>query len=162
MMQKLAEKGVQTELPLMPSPWAPNYQAYVRRLEECNINEETVLIGHSCGSAFLVRWLGETKRKVAKLILVAPWKIPDENSPEKVAFYTYEIDPSIAGSVGEIVMFTADNEEDDGKKSLEIFHAAIGGQVISLPGRGHYILDDMGTEKFPELLEVILDEGVGR
>ncbi|MBS3127157.1 hypothetical protein J4228_03250 [Candidatus Woesearchaeota archaeon] len=53
-------------------------------------------------------------------------------------------------------MFTADDEEDDGKKSLKIFHKALVGKIIGLKGRGHYTLGDMGTEEFPELLEVIL------
>lgn len=54
-------------------------------------------------------------------------------------------------------MFTADDEEDDGKKSLKIFHEALGGEVIGLKEHGHYTMDDMGTEKFPELLKVVLE-----
>ena len=53
-------------------------------------------------------------------------------------------------------MFTADDEEENGKKSLEIFHKALGGKIIELKGRGHYTLNDMGKEEFPELLNVIL------
>lgn len=56
----------------------------------------------------------------------------------------------------EIVMFTADDEEENGKKSLKIFHDALGGKIIELQSRGHYVLDDMGTEEFPELLSSIL------
>ena len=52
-------------------------------------------------------------------------------------------------------MFTADDEEENGKKSLEIFHKAIGGKIIELIGRGHYVLEDMGTEEFPELIHSI-------
>jgi len=53
-------------------------------------------------------------------------------------------------------MFTADDEEDDGKKSLKIFHEALGGKIIELKEHGHYTLGDMKTEKFPELLREIL------
>ena len=53
-------------------------------------------------------------------------------------------------------MFTADDEEDDGKKSLKIFHEALGGKIIELKEHGHYTLGDMETEKFPELLREIL------
>ncbi len=53
-------------------------------------------------------------------------------------------------------MFTADDEEDDGKKSLEIYQQALSGKIIELKGHGHYTMDDMGTTEFPELLEVIL------
>ncbi|MBS3085270.1 hypothetical protein J4225_01125 [Candidatus Pacearchaeota archaeon] len=53
-------------------------------------------------------------------------------------------------------MFTADDEEEEGKKSLKIYHNALGGRVIELKGRGHYTLEDMGTDKFPELLNEVL------
>jgi len=53
-------------------------------------------------------------------------------------------------------MFTADDEEDEGKESLKIFHQALDGEVIELKGYGHYTLGDMGTEEFPELLNKIL------
>ena len=52
-------------------------------------------------------------------------------------------------------MFTADDEEEEGKKSLKIYHEALGGKVIELKGRGHYTQGDMGTEEFPELLKEI-------
>lgn len=54
-------------------------------------------------------------------------------------------------------MFTADNEIDDGKKSLDIFHNALGGKIIELKGRGHYCFEDMETYEFPELLDKILE-----
>lgn len=154
--RELEARGIHVARPLMPNPWAPNYEVYKQELEKYSISEETVLVGHSCGSAFLVRWLGESKRKIAKLILVAPWKIPDEGDEMKIVFYTYEIDKSIASRVGKIVLFTADDEEEDGKKSLRIFHEALGGKIINLSGRGHYTQDDMGTEEFPELLQEIV------
>lgn len=53
-------------------------------------------------------------------------------------------------------MFTSDNEEEDGKKSLRIFHKALGGKIIELKGRGHYTIGDMETEEFPELLKEII------
>ena len=154
--QNLIALGIETETPLLPDPWEPNYQKFKTEFEKYNVGENTILVGHSCGSAFLVRWLGETKRKILKLILVAPWKIPDKDDEFRKEFYTYPIDESIKSRVSEIVMFTADDEEDEGKESLKIFHQALGGAVIELRGHGHYTLGDMGTEEFPELLEKIV------
>ena len=106
---------------------------------------------------FLVRWLGETKRKISKLILVAPWKIPQESKKgADIGLYTYDVDPKIKDRVNQIMMFTADDEEKDGKRSLEIFHKSLSGEIIELKGRGHYCLGEMGAEEFPELLEKIL------
>ena len=155
--KELSSKGIKTETPLMPEPWKPNYKSFKAEFEKYKVTEDTVLVGHSCGSAFLVRWLGETKQKINKLILVAPWKIPDKNDEDRIAFYTYLIDKTIKSRVKKIVMFTADDEENDGKKSVEIFHKSLGGKVIELKGHGHYTLADMGTEEFPELLKEIME-----
>ena len=154
--KELSSQGIKTETPLMPSPWEPDYNKFKKEFGKHKVTENTILIGHSCGCAFLVRWLGETKQKVNKLILVAPWKIPDKNDQFRKAFYEYPIDKTIKSRIKEIVMFTANDEEEDGKKSLKIFHKALGGKIIELKGRGHYTLGDMGTEKFPELLKEII------
>lgn len=155
--RELTSHGIKTETPLMPTPWYPDYEKFKQEFEKYNVNENTVLVGTSCGCAFLVRWLGDSKRKIHKLILVAPWKIPEGDGEVEKRFYEYTIDTTIPSRADEIVMFTSDNEEEDGKKSLEIFHEALDGKVIELPGRGHYVIGDMGTEEFPELLEVILN-----
>lgn len=154
--ERLTGKGIKTETPLMPEPWYPDYEKFKSEFEKYEVNENTVLVGHSCGSAFLVRWLGESKKSIAKLILVAPWKIPSKEKEYREKFYIYLIDKTIKDRVGEIVMFTADDEKDEGKESLKIFHDALGGEVIELKGHGHYTMGDMGTTEFSELLDVIL------
>lgn len=152
----LIARGVPAATPQMPTSWLPDYEQWKAEFEKQDINDETTLIGHSCGCAFLVRWLGESKQKIDKLIFVAPWKI-GTSSEEKKKFYDYVIDGTIKSRVNKIVMFTADNEEDDGKKSLKMFYDALGGTVIELKGRGHYAGDDaIRTEEFPELLAAIL------
>jgi hypothetical protein len=52
-------------------------------------------------------------------------------------------------------MFTSDTEMEDGKKSLVIYRAALGGDIVDLPGKGHYTIADMRTHEFPELLSKI-------
>src|SRR3989344_2053927 len=154
--ESLLKKGVPTITPMMPEPWFPDYEKFKQEFEKYEVNEQTILVGHSCGCAFLVRWLGETNRKVKKLILVAPWKIPKENDPLKEKYYNFPISKDVKSNVEEIIMFTSDNEQPGGQESLDMYHEALGGEIISLSGRGHYILEDMGTVEFPELLERIL------
>jgi hypothetical protein len=151
--KELEMRGIKTKIPLMPNPSAPNYNAFKKEFKKCTVSENTILIGHSCGTSFLVRWLGESKQKIKKLILVAPWKTFDENDSLRKAFYDYPIDNSIKSRIKEIVLFTADNEAEAGKISLQIFHDAFGGKTISLKRMGHYNLEDTETEKFPELLQ---------
>ncbi len=153
--RELISKGIKIETPLMPEPWKPNYNKFKEEFEKYKVDDNSVLIGHSCGCAFLVRWLGESKKKINKLILVAPWKIPYREDGSDKGFYNYQIDETTRNRAGKIIMFTADDEEKDGKKSLEIYYKALGGKIINLKGYGHYTLEDMGTDEFPELIEEI-------
>jgi len=154
--RQLTKKEINVITPPMPEPWIPDYQKFKNAFQKYNVSKNSVLIGHSCGCAFLVHWLGETKKEISKLILVAPWKIPFRDDGLDQDFYDYIVDDSIKSRVKNIVMFTSDNEEEDGKKSLYIFHQSLGGKIISLKNRGHYTLGDMKTEEFPELLNEIL------
>lgn len=154
--EELISKGIETITHLMPEPWFPNYDKFKEEYEKYNVNEDTTLIGHSCECAFLVRWLGETKQKIKNLILVAPWKIPYREDKSDIDFYTNNIDKLIKERVNNIIMFTADDEEIDGKKSVKIFHDAIGGKIIELKNHGHYCLENMGTEEFPELVNEVI------
>ncbi len=152
----LTTLGVPTETPLMPDPWEPSYEKFKAEFEKQAVNERTILIGHSCGTTFLLRWLGDTQQKISKLILVAPWTIADKDDEARKVFYEHPIDPGIKERVGEIIYFTADDDYPDGKESLKIVHKVIGGKIIDLPNRGHYTMEDMGTIEFPELIEQIV------
>jgi hypothetical protein len=157
LQKQLLIRNIPTQTPEMPASYAPVYEDWKKTFERFEIGPETVLVGHSCGCAFLVRWLGDSKRKIDKLILVAPWKIARKGNKEKEVFYEYPIDETIKSRVNKIVMFTADNEAKGGKESLRMFHDALDGKVIKLKGKGHYTQDEMGTDEFPELLAEVLN-----
>ena len=93
---------------------------------------------------------------IKELILVAPWKIADRKDTYKKSFYKFPIDKTIKERVNKIVMFTSDNEEENGKKSLKLYQKKLAGKVIELPGRGHFCFENMGTEEFPELLKEVI------
>lgn len=152
---QLNNLNIGTITPYMPEPWEPVYEKFKAEFEKYPIDEFTTLVGHSCGCSFLVRWLGDSKQKVDKLILVAPWKIAEGSPKFEMDFYRFVIDRTISDRINKIVIFTADDEEEDGKKGAKMFHDALGGKVINLQGHGHYTLKDMETEEFPELLDEI-------
>lgn len=153
---ELIMKGVLTKTPILPRAYEPNYEKFKYEMGKYPINENTILIGHSCSCAFLVKYLGETKKKANKLILVAPMKIAKEGDTLKQTLYNFEIDKSISTRVKEIVIFTSDTEEDRGKESAKIFEEALNAEVISIPNYGHYIKEHMQTDKFVELVSIVL------
>ena len=70
--KQLTSKGINVESPLMPEPWQPNYETWKKIIDKLDINQNDILVGHSCGGGFLVRYLGDTKKKAKK----APKKKP--------------------------------------------------------------------------------------
>ena len=45
--------------PEMPRAYEPVYEAWKKEFERHEVTSETVLVGHSCGGGFLIRWLSE-------------------------------------------------------------------------------------------------------
>lgn len=153
---ELERRGIETIVPPMPHPWNPIYAEYKKEFEKLFVDENTIVIGHSRGCAFLVRWLGETKRHVQKLIMVAPSFIPSGNNEFKKAFYAFDIDATIKERVKRRVIFTSDTEGVEGKRSASIINEKLNCEVISLKNHGHYISEEMGGNTFPELIECVL------
>lgn len=156
LQKQLLIKDIFTQTPEMPEAYKPDYEKWRREFERFDINAETVLVGHSCGGGFLVRWLSENKVKVKKLMLVAPWLDPSRK--RTTDFFDFSIDPGIRERIREIHILTSDNEDTEGvKRSVERIRAALpGAEFHQIPNMGHFTYDEMKTDKFPQLLELIL------
>jgi predicted alpha/beta hydrolase family esterase len=155
---QLQAQGIPTELPAMPIPYEPDYRKWTEVFEQYDIHEETILIGHSCGAGFLVRWLSENNIKVGKVILVAPWIDPDQESQNLVTdFFDFEIDPALSSRTDGITVFYSTDDSADIVKSVEILEKSVKDiHGIKFDDKGHFTLEDMGTEEFPELLKEVL------
>ena len=157
---ELKKARISSASPVLQDRWAPDYDKWKKEFEKYKITKKTILIGHSCGCAFLVRWLGDTKSAAEKLILVAPSKISSAkgNVEAKARLYDYKIDRKIRSKVKKIVIFASDDDTANIKKSVGIYSKALGAKVIWLHGKGHFVLSDMGTPEFPELLREVLSK----
>ena len=123
--------------------------------EKLNIRSDTILIGHSAGGAFSVRWLGETKKKIKKLILIAASKKTTKESERIKEFCNFEIDHEINKLTKEIVIFIS-NDTEETIESADIYQKELNAKLIRLENRGHFTFRGMGTNEFPELLEEVL------
>ena len=155
--KKLEERQIKTTTPLMPEPWEPKYVKWKEIIDKLDINEDSILIGHSSGGGFLVRYLGDTRKKVSKLILVAPAIIHSGNYKPLNDLLKFEINPRVKNLAKDILIFTSNDDSKGILKSVEIFSKELDCKIIELQGRGHYTMGDMGTTEFPELLEKILE-----
>jgi uncharacterized protein len=152
---KLNEKGLSAIAPDLPTSWKPKYLEWKKEFEKYPVNAESILIGHSCGAAFLVRWLLETGVVVKKLILVAPAKVPETPDDTRRDLYHFDLPDTVPHIAGEVVLFTS-NDFPHHLKSLELYTKALSPRVIKLENKGHFLFFQMGTNEFPELLEEAL------
>ena len=158
----LEKIGVSVYTPLMPENWNPKYENWKKEFEKIKVNENSILVGTSAGAAFLVRWLGETKKMVRKLILVASVSGKEKCNEWLSEMGNFEIDSGIRKRVGEVVVFVSDNDKKERLESARVYADKLDGKLIELKGRGHFIEKHMGTKEFPELLEEIKNSGEKR
>lgn len=153
LQKQLLMRDIFTQTPEMPEAYKPDYKKWKGEFEKFNVDEDSVLIGHSCGGGFLTRWLTENKVIIDKLVLVAPWLDPDRR--KTTIFFDFVIDTKIRERVNEIHIFVSD-DEDEILKSIEIIKKALSNSRIHrLKDKGHFCYEEMKTEEFPELLKVI-------
>lgn len=153
--RQLLLKGIEAQAPEMPGFYEPRYEKWKETLERFTPDENTILIGHSCGGGFLVRWLSENNVRVGKVVLVAPWIDPEKSiMPD---FFNFEIDQKLVDkTMGLTIMYSADDFPDI-LTTVNILKSKLDkARFTQFEDKGHFVLDSMKTEKFPELLEEVL------
>lgn len=154
--KQLSLKGVLTQAPEMPGFYDPHYKDWKETLEEFRPNKDTILVGHSCGGGFLVRWLSENDVKVGKVVLVAPWLNPEKEQKLDPEFFNFEIDPNIAQKTSRLTIIYSTDDFSDIIKTVDLLKSKlIGANFKEFSDKGHFTLGDMKTEEFPELLDIL-------
>jgi predicted alpha/beta hydrolase family esterase len=158
LQKQLIINGVFAQTPEMPEPYKPNYEKWVRELERFDIGPQTLLVGHSAGAGFLLRWLSQQKDiKVGNLVLLAPFlgfgaKVPND-------FFNFEVDENLADRTNGTIIFNSDNDKSYIHRAVNQLRHKLKGanaKYREFHGLGHFTYEDMGTEEFPELLEACL------
>lgn len=142
-----------------PFPFRPRYEEWKREFERFDVTPETILVGHSCGGGFLVRYLSEHKDlRVGKVALVAPWTNPDNYEASDTAdFFDFEIDPTFPERATGVTVFISSDDSTSVVKTVEILEQQVAGlELRRYEDKGHFCLEDLGTEEFPELLDVVM------
>ncbi len=154
--RQLSLRGIVAQAPDMPGLWDPHYEDWKNILDKLAPDEETLLVGHSCGAGFLVRWLSENDVKVGKVVLVAPWLDPEHMIDPN--FFKFEIDSDIVSKTKGLTIVYSTDDYPDILKSVEILKLKLNNvEFKEFHDKGHFVLDSLKTEKFTELLEIILE-----
>lgn len=156
LQKQLIMRDIEAVTPEMFHAYNPDYKIWKREFERFNVTPETILVGHSCGGGFLIRWLSENKEvKAGKVILVAPWLDPDRELD--TGFFDFDIDTDLAARTKELIVFISDDDFDSIQKSVEKIKSEMKDiKLREFHGYGHFIVQHMKKEEFPELLEECL------
>ena len=150
LQKQLLMRDIFAVTPEMPHPFEPEYSAWKREFERYEVTPETILVGHSAGAGFLVRWLSEHKEiKAGRVFLVAPWIDPDKTLT--TGMFDFTLDPDLTSRTSGIIIYISDDDDSDIHASVQQLKAITDTQVREFAGRGHFL-----TENFPELCDDIL------
>ncbi len=155
LQKQLLVRRIHTSTPEMPDAYAPDYVKWKKEFERYDITESTILVGHSCGGGFLVRWLSENPVSVKQVVLVAPWLDPFRL--KTTDFFEFTIDKELLSRADKLVVYVSDDDDKDILKSVEIIQSQLGRIMTKhFTGMGHFTEEGMGKSDFPELLHEIV------
>lgn len=157
LQKQLGMNGWNAQTPEMPDAYEPNYEKWKSVFEQYRLDENTVLVGHSCGGGFLVRWLSEQGVRVGKVILVAPWIDPTNELGEGNDFFRFTIDSNLSSKTSNgITMLYSTDDDDVIAQSVHTIESTIQNiSVRKFTDKGHFCIGD-GVAEFPELFEEII------
>lgn len=155
LQQQLLLHDILAQTPELPEPSSPDYNKWLSVFSKFDADNQTILVGHSCGGGFLLRWLSENRASVKQLVLVAPWLDPRRILDSKMM--DFDLDAGIIDRVGKIDLFYSDNDGDDINDSVALIKSKLPKiNMHLLRGLGHFTKNDMGRTDFPELFNQIV------
>ena len=153
LQRELLRHDILAQTPEFPTPYDPNYSAWSSVLSQFELTPESILVGHSCGAGFLVRWLSEHGKQVRQLVLVAPWIDPNRQLTN--GFFDFDIDQNVFKTLPIKVLVSDDDDVEvlDSvawlKDSLPTAH------LYEFHGKGHFTEPALKSTELPELLDIL-------
>ena len=126
------------------------YKEWENVMDHLEINQDTVLIGHSAGGGFVLKYLSmHPELKVRQVILVAPWT----DTTNETGFYSGLDFTNIQNqSKYGVDLLMSDNDMEDINKSCEqIIREIPNVHPHTFHGYGHFFQ----LAEFPEITEII-------
>ncbi|MEI6237804.1 MAG: alpha/beta hydrolase [Candidatus Saccharibacteria bacterium] len=156
LQKKLLINNIAAETPEVPQAYEPIWERWLKEIEHYDINPKTILVGHSCGAGFWVRYLSERKELyIDRVILVAPWIDADQEDPNH--FFDFTIDTDLVSRTKKLVIFCSNNDGIKIQKSVTKLRNEIKDVTVrEFETKGHFTHESMPNNKFPELLEELL------
>lgn len=158
LQQQLCARDILAQTPEMPRPFEPNYQDWSHAFELLKPDADTLLVGHSFGGGFLLRWLSENPDEiVGKVVVVAPW-LDIEKMYMPLFDFKQRSDIALQSRAGIDVLHSTDDMLPVQTTVDYLRNSVDGVRFHEFTQHGHFDFNQMNTREFPELLQICLDE----
>jgi uncharacterized protein len=158
LQKQLLTNQIDCQTPDVMNSYKGNYEDWLRAVQPHKINEETIIVCHSAGCGFFLKYLSENKDiYFDKLIMVAPFNDPYYEYGD---FLRCVLDSGLSSRANTMHVFYSLDEDVKGvKETVDVIMKTYpNSKLTEFNNHGHFCLSDMGTEEFPELLDVILQK----
>lgn len=156
LQQQLIVRDIFAVTPDIPHAYEPVWERWVQEVERFEIAPDTMLIGHSCGAGFWVRYLSEhPELQVGKVVLVAPWIDVERDDPNR--FFDFVIDPGVVARTKNLAIFHSTNDAPEIQSSVKKLRQELTGITYKeFKDFGHFDSDKLRDNGFPGLLDELL------
>lgn len=153
--KSLEDLGYKVQVPRLPNSDNPTEDEQVEYvLKNVKFDENTILQGHSLGSAVSLKVIERLDSKIAGLVLAAGFVEPrflDHERPFKTTFkWNFDFE-NIKNKVGFVKILSAENDSAVPREQGEILRDKLGGELIRFVAQGDHITG----AKEPELLSAL-------
>lgn len=162
LLNKLEELGHQVIIPEFPTPEGQNLDNWMNVFDDYfnMIDDESVLIGHSLGPAFILSVLEEINTKVKACFFVSPFLgligNPDFDNINET-FVCKEFDwEKIKNNCNKFFAYYGNNDPYVPLKEAKKISDKLGIKLKIIENGGH-LNEQAGYDNFPELLEDIVE-----
>lgn len=160
MKEKLEAEGYAVHVPLFPTPEGQSLESWMEIFVDYEqyLNDETILIGHSLGVAFILNVLERTEKKVAAAYFVSGFTgtlgLPDFD-PLNATFADKNFDwMEIKKHSEKFVVLHGDNDPYVSLKKGKFIAEKLSLELYVIENGGH-LNTEAGYKEFPFLFELI-------
>jgi len=158
LQKQLILEGYDCQTPEVPMSYRGIYEDWKTVFERNHIDDDTILVGHSAGCGFFLKWLSLNNRSVDRIYMVAPWLDP-YGEYDETNFLSCELSQDLSNRINNIdILYSCDDPVEGVAKTVDIIKDTYPSitRVKNYEGLGHFSSAARGTEIFPEILDVIL------
>jgi len=154
---ELQKLGHDVVVPRFPTPEGQNLKSWMSIIKRYQIDDNTILVGHSIGAAFILRILERNRAKAAYLISGFLGALDNEDVDTiNATFFEKPFDwDEIKSNCKKIVMFSSDNDPYVPVKKRDELAERLGIKPVIVKGAGHFNAK-AGYTKFELLLKELL------